>query len=265
MLSDLSPQVGRGLTNDNAFSGYLKMDAAIIYRPSSTNRTCRAHCTLPWKRRPTFQQLPCCIDTSCLRGRCSHLLGMVPQAEPLPLPATVAAFLAHQVKAGIKPSTLGRRVAAIKYAHRRANEEPPTDDERAKAVLQGARCTLGVAPRKLAAATSEKTIGMATLVRPGLAGLRDRAILLLALPLAARWSELVALDVEDIEECPEGLRVRIRRSKTDQEGEGAVVAVCRGSIADPVSAVLDYIKAANITSGARSGVSGAATTSPSTG
>jgi hypothetical protein len=40
--------------------------------------------------------------------------------------------------------------------------------------------------------------------------------------------ELVALDVADIEERPEGLRVTIRRSKTDQEGAGAVVAVCRG-------------------------------------
>jgi site-specific recombinase XerD len=164
-------------------------------------------------------------------------------------PATVAAFLADQVKAGMKPSTLGRRLAALKHAHKAAGEDSPTDDERVKAVLNGARRTLGVAPRKLAAATSEKTIGMATLVRPGLAGLRDRAILLLAFSLAARRAELVALDVEDLEECPEGLRVRIRKSKTDQEGVGATVAVCRGSIADPVAAVLDYIKAAGITSG----------------
>ena len=35
---------------------------------------------------------------------------------------------------------------------------------------------------------------------------------------ALRRSELVALDVEDVEEVPEGLRVTIRRSKTDQEG-----------------------------------------------
>jgi integrase len=123
------------------------------------------------------------------------------------------------------------------------------DHRRVKAVLNGARRTLGVAPRKLAVATSEKTIGMATLVRPGLGGSRDRAILLLAFSLAARRSELVALDVEDVEECAEGLRVRIRKSKTDQEGIGATVAVCRGSIADPVAAVLDYIKAAGISSG----------------
>jgi site-specific recombinase XerD len=169
---------------------------------------------------------------------------------PMPAnPATVAAFLADQVKVGMKPSTLGRRLAAIKYRHKSAGEDSPTDEAAVKAVLQGARRSIGVAPRKLAAATSEKTIGMATLVRPGLAGLRDRAILLLAFSLAARRSELVALDVEDIEECPEGLRIRIKRSKTDQEGQGAVVAVCRGSIACPVTALRDYLDAAGITSG----------------
>jgi site-specific recombinase XerD len=164
-------------------------------------------------------------------------------------PATVAAFLADQVEQGMKPSTLGRRLAAIKYRHKTAGEDSPTDTAAVKAVLQGARRTLGVAPRKLAAATSEKTIGIATLVRPGLAGLRDRVILLLAFSLAARRSELVALDVEDLEECQEGLRVRIRRSKTDQEGVGATVAVCRGSIACPVTALREYLDAAGIASG----------------
>jgi integrase len=149
----------------------------------------------------------------------------------------------------MKPSTLGRRLAAIKYRHKTAGEDSPTDDERVKSVLNGARRTLGVAPRKLAAATSEKAIGMATLVRLGLAGLRDRAIPLLAFALAARRSELVALDVEDLEECPEGVRIRIRKSKTDQEGVGATVAVCRGSIACPVQALREYLDAAGITSG----------------
>jgi site-specific recombinase XerD len=162
------------------------------------------------------------------------------------LPATVAAFLASEVARGMKPATLGRRLAAIKYRHKFAGEPSPTDDERVKAVLSGAKRSLGTASRKLAPATSEKAIGMATLVRPGLAGLRDRAILLLGFAMAARRSELVALDVEDLEFCDEGVRVAIRRSKTDQEGQGAVVAVCRGSIADLVAAVLDYIKTAGI-------------------
>jgi integrase len=82
-----------------------------------------------------------------------------------------------------------------------------------------------------------------------LAGKCDRALLLLGFALAARRSELVALDVADLEECPEGLRVTIRRSKTDQEGAGAVVAVCRGSIACPVASVKDWLAAADIADG----------------
>jgi integrase len=73
--------------------------------------------------------------------------------------------------------------------------------------------------------------------------------LLLGFSLAARRSELVALDVSDIEECPEGLRVKIRKSKTDQEAAGVTIAVCRGSIACPVAAVLEWLSASGITEG----------------
>jgi integrase len=85
--------------------------------------------------------------------------------------------------------------------------------------------------------------------RHDLAGKRDRALLLLGFALAARRSELVALDVADLEDCPEGFRITIRRSKTDQEGAGAKVAVCRGSIACPVAAVKEWLAAAGIIEG----------------
>jgi site-specific recombinase XerD len=116
--------------------------------------------------------------------------------------------------------------------------------------VRGARRTLGVKPVKKAAATSDKVLAMIASGGADLAGKRDRAVLLLGFALAARRSELVALDVADLEDCPEGLRVTIRRSKTDQEGAGAVVAVCRGSIACPVAAVKEWLAAANITEGA---------------
>jgi len=54
----------------------------------------------------------------------------------------------------------------------------------------------------------------------GLLRIRDRALLLLGFAGAFRRSELVALDVEDLAEYAEGLVVRLRRSKTDQEGRG---------------------------------------------
>jgi site-specific recombinase XerD len=164
-------------------------------------------------------------------------------------PAAVAAFIAAETARGIKCATLGRRVAGIRHAHKLAGLASPTDDERVKAVMRGARRTLGVAPVKKSAATSDKVLAMVAAGTRGLAGKRDRAVLLLGFALAARRSELVALDVADLEECPDGLRVTIRRSKTDQEGAGTVVAVCRGSIACPVAAVRDWVTAAGITEG----------------
>ena len=62
-------------------------------------------------------------------------------------------------------------------------------------------------------------------------------------------SELVALNVEDLDFCDGGLRVTIRRSKTDQEGQGATIAIARGSVACPVDAVRAWIKATSIMDG----------------
>lgn len=175
--------------------------------------------------------------------------------EALPAPAgAVAAFLAAEAGQGRSPSTLGRRLAAIRAAHLRAGHESPSGSEVVRATLRGIRRTVGVAPRKKAPATADVVRAMAdgcdvkTLV-----GLRDRALLLLGFAGAFRRSELVALDITDLEEVSGGLRVRLRRSKTDQEGQGTVVPVRRGS-ADggrycPVRAVRAWIRAARITEG----------------
>src|SRR5262249_44870384 len=77
----------------------------------------------------------------------------------------------------------------------------------------------------------------------------DRALLLLGFAGAFRRSELVALDVADLEFCDGGLRVHIRRSKTDQESAGATIAIVAGSIACPVKAVRAWLDAAGIAAG----------------
>src|SRR5439155_15935995 len=67
-----------------------------------------------------------------------------------------------------------------------------------------------------------------------------------------RRSEVAALAVADVEESPEGLSVTVRHSKTDQAGEGAVVAILPGSFAGtcPVRAVAAWWAAAGISDGA---------------
>jgi integrase len=71
--------------------------------------------------------------------------------------------------------------------------------------------------------------------RPLEAGLRDRTLLLVGFGGALRRSELVALDVADIEETEPGLLVKIRGSKTDQERVGVAIAIAHGD-GDPKEA-----------------------------
>jgi len=67
---------------------------------------------------------------------------------------------------------------------------------------------------------------------------RDRAILTLGFSAALRRSELVALDVQDLVPDRDGLRLLIRRSKTDQEGAGQEIAVPHGRHLRPVEAAI---------------------------
>jgi site-specific recombinase XerD len=163
-------------------------------------------------------------------------------------PETVAAFLASESKTA-KPSTLGRRVAAIRYAHKLAHLDTPTDSEAVKATLRGIRRTFGGARIRKAPAVAAKVRSMVAMAPDRLSGLRDRALLLLGFAGAFRRSELVALDVSDITEVKTGLLVTIRRSKTDQEGEGVTIAIALGDIACPARALREWLDAAGIDNG----------------
>jgi site-specific recombinase XerD len=161
---------------------------------------------------------------------------------------TVAAFLGAEADSGLLPSTIGRRLAAIRYAHKLAGLQVPTDDERVRATMRGIRRCRGAAPAKKAPATAEKVMAMAAM-GDGIASLRDRALLLFGFASAMRRSELTALDVSDIAETPDGILVTIRHSKTDQEGHGEVIAVPRGTMACPVAALKAWLDGAGITKG----------------
>ena len=169
---------------------------------------------------------------------------------PLPaLPGTVATFLAYEVGQNLRPSTLSRRLAAIRYAHQNAGYEPPTTAEGVRATLRGIRRTLGTGRNRKAPATADRAKSMARSAPNTLIGIRDRAILLLGFAGALRRSELVALYVEDIEPTPEGLRINIRRSKTDQEGEGTTIAIAPGITDCPARALVEWLTAAGIVEG----------------
>jgi integrase len=92
---------------------------------------------------------------------------------------------------------------------------------------------------------------LATLDRATLLGQRDAALLLLGFTGALRRSELVALDLDDVRFVPEGVTIEVRRSKTDQEGAGATLAIPFGSTLAtcPVRALRAWLDAATLATG----------------
>ena len=162
------------------------------------------------------------------------------QPADLPVsPLLVAAFVSAESRPDERPgrerparavATIERRLAAIGKAHQLAGLDDPTKDQRVRDALTGARRRLRTAPTREKAALSLEDLDQ--MIRPiptqTHAGRRDRALLLTGIAGAFRRSELVALDVEDVRFVPEGMLVSVRRSKTDQEGRGATLAIAYG-------------------------------------
>jgi site-specific recombinase XerD len=164
-------------------------------------------------------------------------------------PFTLATFLATEARRGIRPSTLERRSSGIRYAHILAGHEPPGQSEAVKATMRGIRRAIGTAANRKEPITAERIRAMVKLAPQNLIGLRDRAVLLLGFAGAFRRSELVGLDVGDLNWTKAGLRVRIRQSKTDQEQHGQIIAIVAGKTACPITALKTWLALAKITSG----------------
>jgi integrase len=164
---------------------------------------------------------------------------------------TVACYVADLAKAA-KPATIDLRLAAISAAHRAAGYDSPTKEEAVRLVRRGVRRTLGTAQRQVHPITVPDLRTMLEGLGSDSAGCRDRALLLLGFAGALRRSELVGLNVADITEGTDGLTVRLRRSKTDQEGAGRTVGIPYGSNPPtcPVRAWREWLEVSVITEGA---------------
>jgi site-specific recombinase XerD len=159
-------------------------------------------------------------------------------------------FLTAEAQGGAGASTITRRSAAIRYMHELHRHASPTTDPEVLALVSGIRRTIGARIVQKAPVTAERLVAMLSHCPDTLRGKRDRALLALGFSGAFRRSELVALEVQDIEETERGLRVLIRRSKTDQEGRGHEVAILRGARLRAVEALRAWLAAASIESGA---------------
>jgi integrase len=162
----------------------------------------------------------------------------------------VASYIA-QAAERLKAGTIQRRLNAIAEAHKVAGLDPPTHAPLVRNTLKGIRRTLGTAPLQKAPALIDDIRAMMEAADAGLIGVRDRALVLLGFAGAFRRSELVGLDLADASFGKDGLAVTLRRSKTDQEGQGRKVGIPYGSNPDtcPVRNMQEWIAQAAITSG----------------
>lgn len=172
--------------------------------------------------------------------------------ESLPTTSQVVARYLVDMADELKVSTLQRRLASINSKHReRGLPVFSTRQEPFHSVWQGIVNDHGSAPNMKAATYTKDIKAMVNTLPNGILGERDRALLLVGFAGAMRRSELVGLNVEDIEFVREGLRVTIRKSKTDQEGQGHVIAIPYGSHIDtcPVRSLQAWLEVSNILEG----------------
>lgn len=163
-------------------------------------------------------------------------------------PERVASYLAeHATK--LSYATLSRRVVAIGRAHTAKKLHSPTSSEMVRATLHGIRRTNGRAQHRVAPALYPLVKSMVKDAK-GMKGGRDKALLLVGFAGGFRRSELVSIQVDDIQYVDEGVVIHLRRGKTDQFGRGRDIAIpfMRGACC-PVRALKEWIAISGIESG----------------
>jgi integrase len=167
-------------------------------------------------------------------------------------PEMVAEYLA-KFAGVLAVATLAHRLIAIHRAHTDRGLDSPIKDRLVKRTMQGIRRTLGVTQRQARALVKDDLVELLVQVakQKPLKAARDKAILLLGFAGAFRRSELVALRMEDITPHAHGIELLIRRSKTDQEGEGRTVFVplAKSEERCPVKALDRWLELAGIGEG----------------
>jgi integrase len=165
-------------------------------------------------------------------------------------PAMIASYIAAY--AGILAvATITRRVATLSKAHQAMGEQNPCHAALIKATLRGLRRKQGTAQKQAKPLLKEQLFAILDPMGDSVKDVRDRALLLLGFAGGFRRSELVGLDVADIETVRQGIIITLRHSKTDQEGAGRKIGIPHGRTQHcPVAAVAAWLERSKITQGA---------------
>ena len=171
-------------------------------------------------------------------------------------PKIVALYLTYLSTKDAKMSTLKRRLVSIGVIHKLKGHYLDTKHpsiienimgiKRRKGSIQKAKKPLLISSLKTIIDTIDQQNKKKIKI------LRDRSIILIGFSGGFRRNEIVSLNYDDLDFVPEGLKIKIKRSKTDQFGEGSIKAVpyFDNSQYCPVVSLKNWIDTARINSGA---------------
>lgn len=175
--------------------------------------------------------------------------------EPLPAdPANVRRYLtqlggvAGRKGAKLKPRSAQRHLAAIAAAHRAAGVDFDAQHPILKRTMTGILRTHGARQEGALALRADDIAAICKSFSLDLRSVRNKAIILLGFAGGFRRSEIVALNVSDLVFNDDVLRMTLRRSKTDQEGEGRTIVIMNGEKLETcaIAAVQAWLKAAEL-------------------
>ena len=170
-------------------------------------------------------------------------------------PKIVSLYLTHLSTKDAKMSTLKRRLVSIGIIHKLKGHYL---DTKHPAIIEN---IMGIKRRKGSVQKGKKPILISSLKKiinvidqqdkEQIKKFRDRSIILIGFSGGFRRNEIVSLDCDDLDFVAEGLKINIKRSKTDQFGEGFTKALpyFENSQYCPVVSLKKWIEISKITSG----------------
>ena len=171
-------------------------------------------------------------------------------------PKIVSLYLTYLSTKDAKISTLKRRLVSIGVIHKLKGYYL---DTKHPSIIEN---IMGIKRRKGSIQLSKKPILISSLKKiinviddqnkKEIKKLRDRSIILIGFSGGFRRNEIVSLDYDDLDFVPDGLKINLRRSKTDQFGEGFTKALpyFDNTHYCPVLSLKKWIEISKITSGA---------------
>ena len=170
-------------------------------------------------------------------------------------PKIVALYLTHLSTKEVKMSTIKRRLVSIGVIHKLKGLYL---DTKHPSIVEN---VMGIKRRKGSFQKGKKPLLINNLKQiikvidqenyEEIKKIRDKTIILVGFSGGFRRNEIVSLDIDDLNFVNEGVRINLKRSKTDQFGEGSLKALpyFESSQYCPVKSLLNWIEISKIKSG----------------